>query len=311
MVQIIRAIWRSPDAENINCSLNWSCIHDILSLSAINWRSPDTIKTGFQALIRVSLLQAFHPIVSTIFIGVKGTDAADQKIPLLFMEDDDDVDKWVKIEQCYLKGELPDGGGDDSKAKRKPFAKNDFKPLYGLRTEDINYLADLVASGEVCMKNVRPNTIYFGRKVIFLIAARARERQIRVMKNELMLHYKQHQLPSKAADYVPNSATEWDLFAAEKKITRNDLELWVDKSLATELGTEWLKGRTQGLNKTTDPNDCPPAVKSMWQSFMGVHAEEVAEAAAVECFDMQYCCHVMDDSTWDISRILADDAVKA
>ena len=174
------------------------------------------------------------------------------------MEDDDDVDKWVKIEQRYLKRELPDGGGDDSKAKRKPFAKNDFKPLYGLWTEDINYLADLVASGEVCMKNVRPNAIYFGRKVISLIAAGARERQIRVIKNELMLHYKQHQLPSKAADYVLYSAAKWDLFAAEKKITRNDLELWVDKSLAMELGTEWLKGRTQGLNKTTDPNDYPP-----------------------------------------------------
>ena len=220
------------------------------------------------------------------------------------MEDDDDVDKWVKIEQRYLKGELLDGGGDDSKAKRKPFAKNDFKPLYGLWTKDINYLVDLVASGEVYMKNVRPNAIYFGQKVISLIAAGARERQIRVMKNELMLHYKQHQLPSKAADYVPYSA-------AEKKITRNDLELWVDKSLATELGTEWLKGRTQGLNKTTDPNDCPRAMKSMWQSFMGVHAEEAAEATAVECFDMQYCCHVMDDSTSDISRILADDAIKA
>ena len=44
---------------------------------------------------------------------------------------------------------------------------------------------------------------------------------------------------------------------------------------------------------------------------MGVHAEEAAEAAAVECFDIQYCCHVMGDSTWDISRILADNAVKA
>ena len=227
------------------------------------------------------------------------------------MEDDDDVDKWVKIEECFLTGELPDGGGDDSKAKRKPFAKDDFKSLYGLRTKDINYLADLVASGEVCMKNVRPSAIYYGRKVISLIAAGARERQIRVMKNELMLHYKQHQLLSKAADYVPYSAAEWDSFAAENKITRNDLELWVDKSLATKLGTEWLKGRTQGLIKTTDPNDCPPAVKSMWQSFMGVHAEEAAKAVAVQSFDMQYCCHEMEDSTSDISCILVNDAVKA
>ena len=53
------------------------------------------------------------------------------------MEDDDDVDKWVKIEQRYLKGELPDGGGDDSKAKRKPFAKNDFKAA--LWTSDRGY----------------------------------------------------------------------------------------------------------------------------------------------------------------------------
>lgn len=91
---------------------------------------------------------------------MKGTAAADLKIPLLFMESDDDVERWIKIEERFLNFGLPDGGGESSKINRKPFAKNDFKPLYGSRTEDINFLADFVEKGEVCMKNVKPDATF-------------------------------------------------------------------------------------------------------------------------------------------------------
>ena len=187
--------------------------------------------------------------------------------------------------------------GENSKAIRKPFAKNDFKPLYGFRTKDINYLAGLVESGSVCMKTCKPGASWNGQLLVSLKDARVRERHIRAMKNELMSHYMNHPLPSKQSEYVAYNVEEWDKFAVEKKIGRIDLELWVDKSLATELGKEWLAGRLKGLNKTADPNDCPESVKAMWKAFMGVHAEVAVEAAAVQVFESQYCCHQMDETT--------------
>ena len=91
----------------------------------------------------------------------------------------------------------------------------------------------------------------------------AREKKIRAMKNELMCHYQDHPLSSKKPEYIPYTAEEFEVFTAKKKITRAELELWVDKSMATESGKEWLEGQVKALNKTFDPNDYPKAVKSM------------------------------------------------
>ena len=65
----------------------------------------------------------------------------DPRVLLLFLENDADLDRWFKIDDKFLKHELLDGIGPDSKAKRKPFVALDLKPLYGLRPEDVNYLA--------------------------------------------------------------------------------------------------------------------------------------------------------------------------
>ena len=58
--------------------------------------------------------------------------------------------------------------GENSKAIRKPFAKNDFKPLYGFCTEDINYLAGLVESGNICMKTCKPGASWNGQLLVSL-----------------------------------------------------------------------------------------------------------------------------------------------
>lgn len=42
-----------------------------------------------------------------------------------------------------------------------------------------------------------------------------------------------------------------------------------------------------------------------------MHVEKAVEVAAFQNFDMQYCCHGMDESTIDISSILADPEVKS
>ena len=93
--------------------------------------------------------------MATIFAGGKSNakDNPDPTVPLLFLENDADLDRWFKIEDKFLKHELPDGTGPDSKAKRKPFMALDLKPLYGLRPEDVNYLAGQVEAGIVCMKS--------------------------------------------------------------------------------------------------------------------------------------------------------------
>jgi len=41
-------------------------------------------------------------VISTIFTSAKGIEGHETKIPLLFLEDDSNVEKWIKIEQEYL-----------------------------------------------------------------------------------------------------------------------------------------------------------------------------------------------------------------
>jgi hypothetical protein len=95
--------------------------------------------------------------MSTIFITVTGN-AANAKIPLLFLEDNNDVDRWIQIEDKYMKFDLPGVEGFNPKkteAKRKPLTINNFKILYGLQPEDVNFLAGLVETEKVCMKSTK------------------------------------------------------------------------------------------------------------------------------------------------------------
>jgi len=138
-------------------------------------------------------LQEFFPLISTIFTTVKGTEDHETKIPLLFLEDDRDVDKWIKIEREYLQYKLPSNEErlpDPSKGVRKPLALNDFKTLYRLRVEDINFLAERVQSEEICVKSTKAKRKLGGLALVGLAEARAYERYIHAMKNEMMLHYR-------------------------------------------------------------------------------------------------------------------------
>jgi len=47
--------------------------------------------------------------MSTIFTGVKGNDSPDLKIPLFFIDNNDDVEWWIKNENKFFKFKLPDG----------------------------------------------------------------------------------------------------------------------------------------------------------------------------------------------------------
>lgn len=144
------------------------------------------------------------------------------------MEDDADVEKWVQIESDYLKFKLPgneDKKGDQSRAARKPLTLHDFKTLYSLRKEDINFLADQIITQEICVKSSKAKRkALFGPALVTLAEAGSRERYIRAMKNEMMCHYRGYHLPSKKPEYVQYPETEWEDFATQSKVGRADLQ---------------------------------------------------------------------------------------
>lgn len=88
-------------------------------------------------------------MMTTIFTAVKNNDATDLRIPLVFLEDDADVDKWIKIVENFMSGLLPNSSGEyGGKPKGKTLSQFDLKTLYGLRPKDINCMAGIVESKE-------------------------------------------------------------------------------------------------------------------------------------------------------------------
>ena len=138
-------------------------------------------------------LQNFVPAPASIFTSVKDSELKECKISLLFSKDDLAVERWVENEKDYIKGKLPDAQGNVQKnydLKRKPFVQNDLKPLYNLRPEDIHFLADLVERKEISVKGSKATKGDKVARLLSLQAAGNRERLMRVMKNELMNHFK-------------------------------------------------------------------------------------------------------------------------
>jgi len=78
------------------------------------------------------LEQRFVPIMTTMFTTLKKNDKDDKKIPLVFLEDDADVNRWIKIEENYMNGFLLDSFREfGGKRKWKPLMLFEFKVLYG------------------------------------------------------------------------------------------------------------------------------------------------------------------------------------
>lgn len=252
----------------------------------------------------------------TIFAGMKSADSSELRIPLMFQESDADVDRWLKIEENYMKGLLPDAHGVvdvEGKLNRKPLVANDFKPLYGLRTEDLNHLASQVEAQLVSMKKSSAGTSANGRRLMNLEDAGRRERFVRAMKNELLQHYKNYLLPMRKTEYNPYPESAWEEFAAERQITRKEVELWVNIAVEDPAGLKWLKSRTRPLNKTSDPRDCPQFVINTWKAFFyastGNELRVMRESE--EDFSEHYLCKTVDDQSWNISKTLSQPDVTA
>ena len=185
------------------------------------------------------VLQNFVSALASIFTSVKDSELKECKIPLLFTEDNFAVERWVEIEKDYIKGKLSDAQGNVEKnydLKRKPFVQNDLKSLYGLRPEDIHFLADLIKRKEISVKGSKATKGDKVARLPSLQAAGNRERLMRVMKNELINHFKKFELPSRKSTYIMYSCKDWNDFAKEKSITRAKLKSWLDKGYTTTVG---------------------------------------------------------------------------
>ena len=152
---------------------------------------------------------------------------------------------------------------------------------------------------------------YVDTKLSTLHITRARERLVRAMKSEPMCHYCQYLLLSRSPEYIPYTVAEWNAFASRMKITREQLEFWVDKSLTIVLGKEWILARTKSLNKTFDPNLYPESMKAMWKIYMSTRVEPIVEESLANQFGKTYFCKVMDEKSWNISGILADPTIRS
>ena len=135
------------------------------------------------------------------------------------------------------------------------------------------------------------------------------ERLMRVMRNELMNHFKKWELPSRKSTYVMYSCTDWDDFAKEKSITREELESWLDKTYATIVGKKWMDDQNRNLNKTSDPKDCPDVVKAMWDSHIYATNQALVAADIQSKFTRKYKCVVLDKLRPDLAGLLASEDV--
>ena len=243
---------------------------------------------------------------------MKDSELKECKIPLLFIEDDYTVNRWVEIEKDYIKGKLPDAQENVQKnynLKRKPFVQNDLKSLYSLRPKDIHFLADLVEKKEISVKGSKATKGDKVARLLSLQAAGNRERLMRVMKNKLMNHFKKFELPSRKSTYVMYSHEDWDDFAKEKSITRAELESSLDKAYATTVGKKWMDDQNRNLNKTSDPKDCPNVVKAMWDAYIYATNQASVAADIQSKFAGKYKCVVLDKLRPDLAGLLASEDV--
>ena len=142
-----------------------------------------------------------------------------------------------------------------------------------------------------------------------LQAAGNQERLMRVMKNELMNHFKKFEVPSQKSTYVMYSCADWDDFAKEKSITRAELENWLDKAYAMTVGKKWMDDWNRNLNKTSDLKDCPDVVKAMWDSHIYTTNQASVAADIQSKFAEKYKCVVLDKLRPDLAGLLASEDV--
>ena len=116
---------------------------------------------------------------------------------------------------------------------------------------------------EISMKSSKATKGDKVARLLSLEAAGNKEQLIRVMKNELMNHFKKWELPSQKSTYIMYTSADWEDFAQDKSITCAELESWLDKAYASIVEKKWMDDRNRNLNKTSISKDYSNMVKAM------------------------------------------------
>ena len=109
----------------------------------------------------------------------------------------------------------------------------------GLHDSEMMKLADAILAKEVSIKS---NKLSGGqqREGISLPEWCRLCKRMRLIMNELMVEFRNKELPSKKKGYVEYSNMEWEDLAHEKNITDKTLRNIVTKVEADKAGMEWL-----------------------------------------------------------------------
>ena len=220
------------------------------------------------------------------------------------------MDRWVEIEKEYIKGKLPYARGNVQKnydLKRKAIVRNDLKPLYGLRLEDIYFLANLVEQKEISVKGSKAMKGDKVARLPSLQAAGNRERLMRVMKYELMNQEVEAAKPKKYIRHVLMHELG-RLRQGEVHYSCGAREL-VGKGVRHDCGKKWMDDWNRNLNKTFDPKDCPDVVKAMWDSHIYATNQASIAVDIQSKFAGKYKCVVLDKLRLDLVDLLASEDV--
>jgi hypothetical protein len=121
-----------------------------------------------------------------------------------------------------------------------------------MRVEDVRYLADLVDYKSISIKNTKAKLSKDIKGIWTLYDVLARKRQIRAMKNELIFHFLNIELPSKKPLYILFTDVKWEDFTSQKGIDCRDLENWVNIAMASSARSRWITERIRPLNKMNE-----------------------------------------------------------
>ena len=218
------------------------------------------------------------------FVGEKVA----SKLPLVFCKTDEAWNSWIEVFNAWEAGELigEDGKEPSPLIKRVPLTditKTDVVSTLGLRDSDLIECAKAIIAKRICIKN---NSKTRDR---LTLPDWCRDTKLdRVIKNELMWKLKQYPLPCKDAGWTLYADKEWDDLAEEKNFTDDMVRnVWTDLKKYTD-GSEWLKGRANAMNPTTDKSKngiAPPIFNQLIEAHMKVSVPIVASTGKKQRYD--------------------------
>lgn len=216
------------------------------------------------------------------------------KLPLVF-SGDEAWNSWIEVFNAWEAGELlGDDGSEPGLVPRVPLTnitKTDLVPTLGLRDSDLIELAEEIIGKRVCIKSNSKT------KNKLTLPDWCREKKLdRVIMNELLWKLNKTPLPCKDQGWVPYPEEDWKKLALARNFSADLVRnIWTELKKVTE-GNEWLMGRANQMNPTTDKSKngvAPPIFNQVLEQFTQV----TVTTASVDADSALYFCKSADTVT--------------